>query len=375
MRIAILGAGPAGLYLGYLLKRRRPDAHVTIVEQNAADATFGFGVVFSDRALEFLREDDPETYAAITPQMESWADMTLVHRNERVVIDGIGFAAIGRLRLLQLLQQRLRSVGVTPEFSRAVISLDEFDGADLVVGADGVNSLVRRTFAEKFGASVTFLANYFAWFGTGQHYDTLTQTFRHTPIGDFNAHHYRYAPGRSTFIVETDEVSFARAGFERLDEPESRSLCQKIFADALGGHPLISNNSIWRRFPQVRNARWHHGKYVLIGDALHTAHFSIGSGTRLAMEDAIALDRALAAQDDDIAAALPAFEAVRRPIVDKLVAGAMASAAWYENFAQHMELAPADFAMSYITRSGRVDLERLRNLSPQFVARYERERS
>ena len=253
-------------------------------------------------------------------------------------------------------------------------SLDEFDGADLVVGADGVNSLVRRSFADEFGASVTYLANHFAWFGTGQRYDTLTQTFRHTPIGDFNAHHYRYAPGRSTFIVETDEASFARAGFERMEESESRSLCQKIFADALGGHPLISNNSIWRRFPLVRNAHWHHGKYVLIGDALHTAHFSIGSGTRLAMEDAIALDRALAEHGDDIAAALPAFEATRRPIVDKLVAGANGSAAWYENFAEHMELVPADFAMSYITRSGRVDLERLRKLSPRFVERYERER-
>ena len=375
MRIAILGAGPAGLYLSYLIKRRRPNADITLVEQNPADATFGFGVVFSDRALEFLREDDAETFAAITPQVESWNDMTLVLRNERVVIDGIGFAAIGRLKLLQLLQQRVRSVGVAPVFAHAVTSLDEFGDADLVVGADGVNSLVRRTFAEAFGASVTYLANHFAWFGTAKAYDTLTHTFRHTPVGDFNAHHYRYAPGRSTFIVETDEASFARAGFARMADSESRSLCQKIFADALGGHPLISNNSIWRRFPQVHNARWHHGKYVLIGDALHTAHFSIGSGTRLAMEDAIALDRALTAHSDDVAAALPAFEAARRLIVDKLVAGANASAAWYESFAEHMQLKPLDFAMSYLTRSGRVDIERLRKLSPKFVARHEKERA
>jgi len=374
MRVAILGAGPAGLYFAYLLKRRQSDVDVTVIEQNPADATFGFGVVFSDRALEFLREGDAETFAAIAPQMEAWDDMTLVHRNERVVIDGIGFAAIGRLKLLQLLQQRLRSVGIAPEFSRAVTSLDDFGDADLVVGADGVNSLVRRSFAEQFGASVTYLANHFAWFGTAQVYDTLTQTFRHTPVGDFNAHHYRYAPGRSTFIVETDDATFARAGFARMEDSESRSLCQKIFADALGGKALISNNSVWRRFPQVWNSRWHHGKYVLIGDALHTAHFSIGSGTRLAMEDAIALDRALAAHGDDVVAALPAFEAARRPIVEKLVTGANASAAWYERFAEHMALAPAEFAISYITRSGRIDIERLRKLSPRFVERYERER-
>ncbi|MGH6790214.1 MAG: FAD-dependent monooxygenase [Pseudolabrys sp.] len=375
MRIAIIGAGPAGLYLAYLIKRRRADADVTVVEQNPANATFGFGVVFSDRALEFLRADDEETYAAIAPQMETWDDITLVHKNERVVIDGIGFAAIGRLKLLQLLQERLRSVGVAPAYERTVTSLDALDDHDLVVGADGVNSLVRNTFADEFGASVVAMNNRFAWFGTTREFDTLTQTFRHTPIGEFNAHHYRYAPGRSTFIVETDEESFRRAGFERMEEGDAWAFCEKIFADALGGARLISNNSVWRRFPQVHNARWRYGKHILIGDALHTAHFSIGSGTRLAMEDAIALDRALAEHSDDVNAALAAFEAARRPIVEKLVAGATASAAWYERFAEHMQLAPMEFAMSYLMRSGRIDIERLRALSPQFVARYEAEKT
>jgi 2-polyprenyl-6-methoxyphenol hydroxylase-like FAD-dependent oxidoreductase len=368
MRIAILGAGPAGLYLSYLLKRRRPDADVTVIEQNPANATFGFGVVFSDRALEFLRADDPATYDAITPQMESWSDITLAIKNERIVIDGIGFAAIGRLKLLQLLQERARAVDVTLQFDRVVKSLDELADADLVVGADGVNSLVRKTFADGFKSSVTLLNNRFAWFGTSKVFDTLTQTFRHTPIGDFNAHHYRYAPGRSTFIVEVDEATFARAGFERMDESDARALCEKVFADALGGARLISNNSIWRRFPQLHSARWYTGKYVILGDAAHTAHFSIGSGTRLAMEDAIALERALHDNGDDIAKALPAYDAARRPIVEKIVSGALASAGWYESFATHMELAPRDFALSYIQRSGRVDLDRLRTISPKFMA-------
>jgi 2-polyprenyl-6-methoxyphenol hydroxylase-like FAD-dependent oxidoreductase len=372
MRIAILGAGPAGLYLAYLIRRRRPDTDITVIEQNPAGATFGFGVVFSDRALEFLRADDEETYAAIAPQMESWNDMTLVHRGEGVVIDGIGFAAIGRLALLQVLQARAASAGIKPIYQRAVKGLDELADFDLVVGADGVNSLVRRSHEDAFGASVANLTNRFAWFGTTQRFDTLTQTFVETDHGHFNAHHYRYAPDRGTFIVETNEATFNRMGFAALDESAARKACEHIFAEALDGHALISNNSVWRRFPIVHNERWSHGKYVLLGDALHTAHFSIGSGTRLAMEDAIAFDKALAAHRD-LPAALAAYERARRPILEKLVAGANGSAEWYESFAEHMRLAPVDFAMSYITRSGRIDLERLRKLSPLFVERYQQE--
>jgi 2-polyprenyl-6-methoxyphenol hydroxylase-like FAD-dependent oxidoreductase len=374
MRITILGAGPAGLYLAYLIKRRRPDTTVTVIEQNPADATFGFGVVFSDRALEFLREDDEATYSAITPHMESWNDITIAHRGERVTIDGVGFSAIGRLKLLQLLQARARSVGVEPVYRRTVKSLDELGDADLVVGTDGVNSLVRRGNEERFGASVRFLSNRFAWFGTGRRFETLTQTFVETDAGSFNAHHYRYAPNLSTFIVEVDGATFARAGFGQMDEEQTRSFCERVFAQALDGNQLISNKSTWRQFPIVHNEHWSVGNCVLVGDALHTAHFSIGSGTRLAMEDAIALDKALT-HSDDIGAALAAYEAARRPILEKLVSGANGSATWYEHFAEHMRLAPVDLAMSYITRSGRIDIDRLRRLSPRFVDQFERNRS
>jgi 2-polyprenyl-6-methoxyphenol hydroxylase-like FAD-dependent oxidoreductase len=374
MHVAIVGAGPAGLYLAYLLKRRDKRADIRVFEQNASDATFGFGVVFSDRALEFLNEDDPETFAAIAPRLEFWHDITLNHRGESIVIDGVGFAALGRLELLQLLQQRARSVGVEPVYRHGVKSIDDIADADLIVGADGINSIVRRAQEREVGTAVSHLSNRFAWFGTTQSFATLTQTFRLTEHGAFNAHHYRYAPGMSTFIVEVDEATFHRCGFDKMPADKARRLCEEVFADALCGHTLISNNSVWRQFPKIRNQRWSAGNLVLLGDALHTAHFSIGSGTRLAMEDAIALDKALAG-NSGIASALQAYEATRRPIVEKLVSAADASADWYENFASHLALAPIDLAMSYIRRSGRVDLARLQQVSPLFVARYKRERS
>ncbi len=374
MRIAILGAGPAGLYLAYLIKRRQPDSQVEVFEQNPRGATFGFGVVFSDRALEFLRGDDPNTAAAIAPHLESWSDITLDLCGERIVIDGIGFTAVGRLALLDLLLERARTVGVEPRYGHPVASLDEMREADLVVGADGVNSLVRRSHVEAFGSTVSLLTNRFAWFGTTKTFATLSQTFRTEGDGHYNAHHYRYAPGMSTFIVEVDQDTFVRAGFADMPPHEAQAACERVFADVLDGHPLISNNSVWRQFPVVRNERWSHGRCVLLGDALHTAHFSIGSGTRLAMEDAIALDAALACHPNVVSDAFADYEARRRPVLEKLVAAANASSHWYQHFAEHMRLAPIDFAMSYLTRSGRIDMDRMRRLSPRFAARYERER-
>jgi 2-polyprenyl-6-methoxyphenol hydroxylase-like FAD-dependent oxidoreductase len=367
----VVGAGPAGLYLAARLRRQQPGWRLRVVEQNPPDATFGFGVVFSDRALEFLREDDPETHAAIAPAMEHWTDLAVVHRGERIVIDGIGFSAIGRLALLRLLRERLAAAGVTPEHRRPVERPGDLEGYDLVVGADGVNSVVRGWRAAAFGTTVTHRVNRFAWFGTPRPFDALTQTFVETPHGAFTAHHYRYAPDMSTFIVECGPATWERAGFAVLDEPATLRACERIFAGALEGHPLVSNRSVWRRFPRVANARWSDGHVVLLGDALHTAHFSIGSGTRLAMEDAIALARALGDHPRDLREALAAFEARRRPLVETLVTAADASAAWYEALDAHVGRAPWDLAWSYVQRSGRLDPERLRAVAPRFVSAWE----
>jgi len=322
LNVLVADAGPAGLYFSYLAKRQGPDWRIRVVEQNPPDATFGFGVVFSDRALEFLRADDPTTYELITPELEAWVDLVVVHRGERVVIDGIGFNAIGRLHFLRFMQQQAASVGVHPEFNTPV--------------------------------------------GDISGYDLVTQAFLENEHGTFNVHYYPHSPQMSTFVVECDAATWERAGFATMPDAETKAYLERVYAPVLQGAPLVSNKSIWRNFPNVRNERWHAGNVVLIGDALRTAHFSIGSGTRLAMEDAIALVKALKSEAD-VGKALIGFEATRRPIIDKLVAAADASGAWYDRFPEHMKLAPRDFAWSYIQRSERIDPARLRKTSPKFV--------
>jgi 2-polyprenyl-6-methoxyphenol hydroxylase-like FAD-dependent oxidoreductase len=369
VRIAVIGGGPGGLYFSYLWKKRHPDARIDLFEQNPAGATWGFGVVFSEQALEFLRTDDPDTVDAIAPRMESWKNITLNLRDESVEIDGVGFSSIGRLDLLGILQVRAASVGVALHFDTQA-SLDQLNGYDLIVAADGLNSMVRRAFEGDFGTSLSYSSNKFAWYGTTKRFETLSQTFVRTDLGSFNAHHYRYAPGMSTFLVECDLATWQAYGFADKTVDESRAICEQVFATTLDGHGLISNKSVWRNFPWVWNERWFFKNMVLIGDALHSAHFSIGSGTRLAIEDVIALTKALEAERS-ISVALARYQNERQPVVKKLVTAARTSADWYATFPEHMNLGLMDFAYSYITRSGRIDEARLRAMSPTFMARYE----
>jgi 2-polyprenyl-6-methoxyphenol hydroxylase-like FAD-dependent oxidoreductase len=370
MRVRVLGGGPAGLTLAILLKRHDRAHDVRVVERGPRGATWGFGVVFSDRALDFLRVDAPELHDLLLPHMQSWRDLTIVHSGVPVPIGGNGFAAIGRLQLLSLLQQEAERAGVQLEFERQVTDVSALGDADLWVAADGAFSASRDARAGDFGTRIDWRSNRFVWYGTTLPFETLTLTFRTHPHGVFCAHHYRYAEDRSTFLVEADEATFERAGLETMSEADSLGLCEAVFAPDLQGHRLLSNRSTWRRFPVIWNERFSSGRTVLLGDALRTVHFSIGSGTRLAMEDAIA--RARARRDSTgVDDALARFQHERLPPMKKIWDAANVSLRWYEGMGPLMALDPREFAYRYMTRSGRVDHAEVRRRDPRLAAAYE----
>ena len=370
MKIVCIGGGPAGLYFALLMKKHEPRHEITVLERNAPNNTFGWGVVFSDKTLSYLRDTDELTYAEITREFATWDNVDVVHRDRKITIRGNKFSGIARLKLLNILQERARTLGVDLRFGANVTDLNELASFDLIVGADGVNSMVRERFAQAFEPSLSERHNKYIWYGTHQLFHGLTLTFRESEAGVFAAHSYKFDAATSTFIVECDAETWARAGFAQMTDTETRAYLQAVFERDLGGHALLSNNSKWINFLLVKNRRWHHRNIVLLGDALHTAHFSIGSGTKLALEDAIALYRCCAA-NENVEAALQEFERVRKPIIEEYQQAAYESLVWFEHARDYMHLDPVRFAYSLMTRSKKINYENLQRRDPEFIKAYE----
>ena len=371
MRINIIGGGPAGLYFAILMKKADPKHQVTIYERNGPDDTFGWGVVFSGKTLGNLRAADEESHAAITNQFEAWDNVDIVHRDEKISIHGNSFSGIARLQLLKILQHRAEQLGVEIVFRTEIADVETLRSqCDLLVAADGVNSGVRSRYAEQLQPSLDVRAHRYIWYGTNQLFHGLTLTFRENADGVFAAHSYKFNKTTSTFIVECDPETARRANLEAKSDEETRRYIAKVFERDLAGHPLLSNNSKWINFVLVKNANWFFENLILLGDALHTAHFSIGSGTKLAMEDAIALAECFQTTSD-VTKVLSKFTEVRRPVIEDYQAAAFESMVWFENAAKYVSLAPIDLAFSAMMRSGRVSYEDLKKRAPEFIERYE----
>lgn len=371
MKINIIGGGPAGLYFAILMQRADPAHDIHVWERNRPDDTFGWGVVFSGKTLANLREADPESHAAITKDFEAWDNVDVVHRDAKISIHGNSFSGIARLRLLKILQQRCEQLRVEVQFRTEIADIDSLvEDCDLFIGADGVNSTVREKYKEQFQPSLSVRPNKYIWYGTNRLFHGLTLTFRQNAAGVFAAHSYKFNTTTSTFIVECDPQTWDYAGFENLSDAATKSYLEQVFAQDLNNFLLLSNNSKWINFVLVKNAHWNHGNVVLLGDALHTAHFSIGSGTKLAMEDAIAL-KGCFDKTQEVGKALSEFENRRKPIIEHYQVAAQESMIWFENARNYMHLDPVPIAYSLMTRSGRVDEEDLRKRDPEFIAAWE----
>ena len=375
MKIVSIGGGPAGLYTAILVRKAFPEAEVEVYERNRADDTFGWGVVFSDETLDAFAEADPESHQRIIAEFRYWRDIETYYGGEKVVSTGHGFAALSRKRLLEILQERCAELGVTMQFEHEVESLDDFADADLILGADGVNSWVRTELAGHFQPDLDWRKCRFTWLGTDKPLDAFTFIFEPTEWGLFQVHAYPFEDGLGTWIVECRDEVWKKAGLEDASEEETVRFCEELFAPYLDGHNLLTNRSIWRCFPTVRCATWHVAggrgqSVVLLGDAAHTAHFSIGSGTKLAMEDAIALVHELKAHGPgDMEKVLHEYEENRWVDVVKLQKAAQTSLEWFENSERYTSQDPMQFSFNLMTRSKRITYDNLRQRDPELVCR------
>ncbi len=370
MKINIIGGGPAGLYFAILMKKSNPEHQITVYERNGPDDTFGWGVVFSGRTLANLRAADAESHAEITRSFAAWDNVDVVHRDTKISIHGNSFSGIARLQLLKILQRRCEQLGVELLFRTEVPDLNSLHtDCDLLLAADGVNSTARKQYSNEFIPSLDVRPNRYIWYGTNRLFHGLTLTFRENQDGVFAAHSYKFNKSTSTFIIECDQETWDNAGFSATSDDETRSYLEGVFAKDLDGQPLLSNNSKWINFLLVKNQNWFFENVVMIGDALHTAHFSIGSGTKLALEDAIALFECFG-RTATVTAALTEFESTRKPVIEEYQAAAYESMRWFENARQYLNLSPLELAYALMMRSGRVSYEDLEKRDPDFIAAY-----